>query len=371
MPRRRRTPDCHLARARAAKSLLGAGLSAAAVLCPAPARAHEVGLSRGEYAAEGPAVRAEVAFARKELIGLVAGLDRDHDGALSQAEIDAGRDSIEGAIVGRIKVSGGGAACPGELSGAALADQDGALIKAVYRCPRRPAEVSVTLGFMADLPFGHRHLGRARAAAGTLDFVLSQRNPTFVFPLPPPAPGEATLDIGRGALFQTGILHAARSWPIPVFLLGILLPAAGRTRALGTFAAFAAAFAAGLALAAHGIFAPGPRAAAAAIAASLVYAGADDLAGGDHRPWTAAPLGAAHGMGAAAALAALGSTGGVVMFGLGALAAAAAMAVLIAPAARRLRGRARAAAAAIVAAAGIAGLSAALYPLLLPLLLPP
>jgi hypothetical protein len=42
-------------------------------LAPERASAHQVGLSRGEYRLEGTLLRAELVFARQELIGLVHG----------------------------------------------------------------------------------------------------------------------------------------------------------------------------------------------------------------------------------------------------------------------------------------------------------
>ena len=69
----------------------GLALAAFAVLLivsvARPASAHEVGLSHGEYAASGASVTAQLTFARRDVLSLVAGLDADHDGALTEAEI--------------------------------------------------------------------------------------------------------------------------------------------------------------------------------------------------------------------------------------------------------------------------------------------
>src|SRR3954471_7439523 len=74
------------------------------VLVAVPARAHEVGLSRGEYAAVGATVTAQLTFARRDVLTLVAGLDADHDGTLSASEIASDRGAVSGALIGRIKV---------------------------------------------------------------------------------------------------------------------------------------------------------------------------------------------------------------------------------------------------------------------------
>lgn len=276
---------------------------ALACLSPSLARAHEVGLSRGDYTADGAAIVAEIAFARKELIGLVAGLDGDHDGALTEAELRVGLGSIEGAVVSRVKVEGDGGRCEGKLVKVELAEQDGVLLRASYRCAKRPAEARIALTLLDDLPFGHRHLVRAAQAEGPLDLVLSQRAPTFAF-RPPPAPVEAKPE-DAGSTWMLGAKHAARAWTCPVFLIGLLARARGRAPAIAAVCAFLAASAAGIAASSSGLFTPSPRALGAAIALSLVYVGVDALAdsGAPDRAapaWTALPFGVVHGLALAA-----------------------------------------------------------------------
>jgi hypothetical protein len=328
----------------------------AALLVAAPALAHEVGLSRADFAADGPAIRADVAFARRELASLVAGLDRDHDGALSAAEIEAGRDSLEGAVIGRIKVLGDGAPCAGKLLRAELAEQDGVVLHAAYRCARRPAQVTVTVALLDDLPFGHRSLVRAEAATGALDLVLSQRVPTFSF-APPPDARAGSAAPAPGPLAAAGRV-AAHAWPLPVFLVGLLARAADRRAVLGAGAAFAAAVLVGLGASALGLFTPSPRAVAIAALLSLPYVGVDNLAGGAPRPLLALPFGVVHGLAAAVLLRALGAA--PVPFAAALLGAVALLVAGIAPATRWVAKRRRGATALhlAVTAAGVAGLGA-------------
>lgn len=326
------------------------------LLAASPVRAHEVGLSRGDFSADGAAVRAEVAFARKELASLVAGLDANHDGAFTVEELDAGRDAIQGAVVGRITITGDGAPCAGKLERVDLSEQDGVAVRALYRCPRRPREASVTLTFIQDLPFGHRHLARAFTAVGPLDLVLSQRSPTFSFALPPDArAGRPTSDRSPGAL---GRAVAASGWPVPVFLVGLLARSPNRRAAFLTALAFAVALLGGLLGSRLGLFTPSPRAVAAAVALSLAYVGVDNLAGGEPRPWIAMPFGVVHGLAAAALLRALEAP--PLPFALGTLAALAVLVPAIVPAVRWLGARARGVTmvSAAVALAGLAGLGA-------------
>jgi hypothetical protein len=345
------------------RSLSAGALGAAVALAAATAAAHAVGLSRGDYVVEGREVRSRLVFARPELAGLVAGLDADHDGTLTEAELAASRDAVEGALVGRIRVQGDGAPCPGTLDRVELAEQDGVAVLAVHRCPRRPRRLSVDLAFLADLSEGHRHLARAVAmgtsppnpAAGpsAVDAILSRRTPSFSLDVPdapespsPPAEPGARPPWQRGAL-----LVLARPWA-PAFLLAIFATCASRRAALLAAAAFTGAAALGFGLGAGGLFLPGPLALAVAVALSLVYAGIEAVVSPEPRfRWaTAAPFGLVHGIAWAAALPAgsrPAALGGV------ALALAASIAILLSTASRARRGRAILGAA--IAAAGAVG----------------
>jgi hypothetical protein len=339
-----------------ARSHSGAGLIAAALLlCAGPAHAHEVGLSRGDYQVEGSALRVDVVFARKELAGLVATLDADHDGALTKAEVDAARDAIQGALVGRFKVTGDGAPCAGTLDRAELTEQDGVAVRALYRCARRPAEVTVELAFFADVPFGHRHLARAAAAAGPLDLVLSQRAPSFSFNPPAAAPDAPPPVDPTASPVLRGARHVATSWALPVFLLGLLAPCAARRPALLTAAAFAAAVAVGLALAGLGVFVPSPRVLGSALALSLAFVGFDNLAPPvSRRPWIALPFGLVHGLGCGVASGAVsGAVAALAPFSLGVAAGLAVLLAALVPAVLWLRARPG------FAPRGVAALSAA------------
>ena len=357
-------------RARGRRLTTGAPILVPLALClwPSAAHAHEVGLSRGDYTADGPGVRADIIFARKELAGLVAGLDADHDGALTKAEVDAARDSIQGAVVGRIKVLGDGAPCAGTLERAELTEQDGILVRALYRCASRPKEASVTLTLLEDVPFGHRHLARVNAAGGTVDQVLSQRAPGFSFTLPPEAAPAAGVGGDADSPFLRGAVRAAAAWTLPAFLLGLLARSPRPRGAALAGGAFATALAAGIVVAALGVFAPSPRAAAVAAALSVAYVGADDLAapGEARAPWIALPFGLVHGF--ACVVAFQTAPGALAPFASGAVAVAAVMTAVLAAllgllgrARPELRARGVTALGAAALVAGLAGLVRGLY----------
>lgn len=363
-------------RARSRVSLAALG---AAALLAARADAHEVGLSRGEYVVAGATVRAQVTFARRELIALVAGLDADHDGALTPAELAAARGSIEGALVGRIVVKGDGAACPGTIERAELVEGDGVLVSAVYHCAAPPRQIGVALGFLEDLPYGHRHLARASAGAGaaSINRVLSQRDPALSLDVPagatPPAAPPA-----RSTPLRSGALHVLAPPAAPAFLLALLATCTGRSTrgaassplraVLAAAGAFAAAAAVGVVLGARGLFLPGPRVLGAAVALSLVYVGLEALLSSEASPagqrrWrVAVPFGVVHGLASVAAFQRAGAPGELGVFVAGAaLALGVVTAALVAAAAGARRWpafqtRGVAALGAVVAAGGAIGL---------------
>lgn len=277
-----------------------------ALLASGAARAHEVGLSRGDYALAGAALAVEISFAQRELAGLVAGLDADRDGALSAAEIERGRDAIQGAFVGRIKVRGDGAACPGTLDRAALTEQDGVTVHARYACPSRPAKLAVELAFLADLPTGHRQVAHATAGAAGLDAVLTQASPGFELAVSPEPAGAAPKPAygGKLSFFWMGIEHILTGYDHLLFLFGLVL-VGGRWRSiLLVVTAFTVAHSITLGLAALSVWAPSPRIVEPAIALSIAYVGVENFLVKDASTrWRITfPFGLVHGFGFAGAL---------------------------------------------------------------------
>src|SRR2546423_11835061 len=99
------------------------------------ADAHTVGISRGEYRADGAVVHADVILARKELLAALPDVDADGDGELSAAEVTSGRDALSAWLRRGVVVQLASGACEGQLDKAALTEQDGVELIGVYRCP--------------------------------------------------------------------------------------------------------------------------------------------------------------------------------------------------------------------------------------------
>lgn len=270
------------------------------------AAAHEVGLSRGDYALSGAELTARITFARREAENLAPGLDADHDGVLSPEEITRGREAVTAAIVRRIQVRGAGASCPGALEGAELTEEDGFAVRARYRCPAPLAEAEVDLALLEDLPFGHRHLARTETPGGFADTLLSQRHRTFmVVAARQGNPGATEAPpVNRASLFLLGIEHILRGYDHLVFLLGLVIVGGTLRSLFAVVTAFTVAHSISLALAVLGVVAPSPRIIEPLIALSIAYVGAENLlAKHVSKRWRITfPFGLIHGFGFAGAL---------------------------------------------------------------------
>lgn len=282
----------------------------AVALAPALARAHEVGLSRGMYTLDGATVDAEITFARGELRTLVAGLDGDGDGELTEAELAAGAALLQAGVVDRVVVRAD-EPCPGALARAALVEEDGVAVAARYACPSAPSRLALEVPLLAELGASHRHLTRvARAGAGLEDSlaedVLRRARPGLEVALagdagPPPAPP-------AGEYFALGVEHILIGVDHLVFLLGLVV-VGGRWRSLvAVVTAFTLGHSLSLALATLQIWAPSGAWIEPAIAASIAYVGAENFFVNDAagRWRITLPFGFIHGFGFAGALGEIG-----------------------------------------------------------------
>lgn len=288
--------------------LLALAAALLALFAGAEARAHEVGLSRGEYALSGATLSATLTFARRDVIELCAGLDEDHDGKLTAEEVARAQGALGQTIALRIKVRGDGAECPGALAEATLAEEDGLTVRAQYRCPTAPREASIELTMLSDLPFGHRHLARAEKAGAPTDALLSQRSRSFSITGGPakegPAKDEGPAYEGKLSFFPLGVEHILKGYDHLVFLLGLVL-VGGRLRSLlGVITAFTVAHSITLGMAVLGVWAPSPRIVEPAIALSIAYVGVENFFVKDaEKRWRITfPFGLVHGFGFAGAL---------------------------------------------------------------------
>src|SRR5262245_2561721 len=278
----------------------------------ASAHAHEVGLSRGTYAIEGERVTAEIILSRREVSSLVPDLDADHDGQLLEGEIAAARPALERAIVDRVRVESGGAACPGALNDTHLAEEDGLIIRATYTCAAPVAQARIDLPLLDDLAHGHRHIARSAGGTHVVETVISRSQRTFEISAqggaatgagPAPAsPPSGLLKIL--SMLWLGVEHILTGYDHLPFLFGLVL-VGGRPRSLiWVVTAFTIAHSITLALAALGVWAPRSSIVEPAIALSIAYVGVENffVKNAEKRWRITFPFGLLHGFGFASAL---------------------------------------------------------------------
>lgn len=283
----------------------------ATLLCT-PARAHQVGLSRGTYTQGDEGVDVELVFARGEAAQAVAGLDANNDGKLDQAEVDAAAARMAGDIVGNVRVdvageggTGGTQACAGSFVGASLTEEDGLAVRAKYAC-ERSGRTTVDFVLASRMATGHRHLAHTVApgeggALSEQDHVAFSGATSFTFGKDAPPPS-------RLAFVGIGVEHILLGFDHLVFLFGLVL-IGGRLRSmLAVVTAFTLAHSVTLGLAVMGVLTPPPVIIEPLIALSIAYVGIENFfvksAAGRWR--ITAPFGLVHGFGFAGALAEVG-----------------------------------------------------------------
>jgi hydrogenase/urease accessory protein HupE len=264
------------------------------------AQAHAVGLSRGEYTADGTQVRAELVFAGQELVAMLPGLDTDRDRALSSDEVDAGHGALSDWIRRGVVLRIADGPCLGGLARAAATEQDGVALAVRFQCPRNAVTFSVRLDLLAELSPGHRHLATATSPSGVERSVLYASRPE----LEPATPITGTDPYGVvPSLFRLGVEHILTGYDHLLFLLAVLLIGGPLRSVLAIVTAFTLAHSVTLAVAALGIWAPQPTLVEPAIALSIAYVGVENCIARDLRRWRLAFLfGLVHGFGFAGAL---------------------------------------------------------------------
>jgi hydrogenase/urease accessory protein HupE len=291
----------------------------AVVLWAGAAAAHKVGLSRGEYTVRRATVVAEMVFERAELAQVAPAADLDGDGALGGRELEAGRAAIEKELVGRVRVEGDGAGCPGSLVDVRPVEADGVMVAALYVCPAPPSRVSITFDLFEQLAHGHRHLATVIAGDRLAEAIAFSTQRTFSIDAPPGEGGSAAAkpsgntgssgnQTTAGALFWLGVEHILTGVDHLVFLLGLVI-VGGRARSIvGVVTAFTVAHSISLAVAALGWWAPSPRVVEPAIALSIAYVGVENFFVKDaSRRWRVTfPFGLVHGFGFAGGLLEIG-----------------------------------------------------------------
>jgi hypothetical protein len=242
-------------------------------------------------------------------VGLLVDVDSDHDGIVTQAELDAHADAVFAATFGRAPLSSGGASCALRSGGVTLAENR-VLIRAKGECQAGP--IQQVLVFLRALPPGHQILGRAQVDGVHQDFAADSVSPTVVL--------QGGSRRGLRHFVWLGMQHIWTGYDHLMFLLGLLLLGGNLKRLFAMVSSFTVAHSITLALAALGIVGLPSRLVESAIALSIAYVAAEDfLVQRARMRWLVAfGFGLVHGFGFASALSELrlrGSDLAIALFG--------------------------------------------------------
>lgn len=295
------------------------------MLAPRQASAHAVGISSGEYIANGSRVEMKLAFARGEVMRLVPQMDSNHDSLLVPSEVEAARALVASEVLAHVNILGDMTPCKTELKTAALTEEDGLIITAVATCVPVPREVTLRFDLADSLASGHRHVARVIGATRS-DHALhkSSREVSFAPGAETSTTNEAasaasTLEAPKGAeptpsslgsFISMGVHHILEGWDHILFLIGLVIVFTTRRSLLAMVTAFTLGHSISLALATFDVITPSSRLVEPLIALSIAYVGAENfLKKTPGRRWQIAfPFGLIHGFGFAGAMKEIGIT---------------------------------------------------------------
>jgi len=276
------------------------------VVSPGIARAHQAGLSRGEYRLDGAMLTAEVIFARGDAALLMRDLDADGNGVISGSEVQGSRAALGRILTPKFVVRAGKDDCMGNLDDAFLVEEDGLSVRLVYLCPTPAASVHLRFDVLDALAYGHRHIARAESGKVVDEEVFFGTHREW--DISPVSSAEAVAkpvsSQSFAAFFAMGVEHILTGYDHLVFLLGLVL-VGGRWRALLlVVTAFTLAHSITLGLAVLGVWAPSPGIVEPMIALSIAYVGVENQFVKDaEKRWRITfPFGLIHGFGFAGAL---------------------------------------------------------------------
>jgi hydrogenase/urease accessory protein HupE len=269
-------------------------------------RAHEVGVSRGEYRTSASAVDVVLGLSHRDAVQLAPGMDADRDGRLTGLELEA---AGEGAPFGElVRVRRAGTAC--SLSVVELRpDDDGvAIVLRAEGGGDAPFELDVA-PLVGRLPPGHRHAAILHEPEGSRDALLHASSSTLVLAAPgapaPPAPRRASVAFDY---LREGVVHIFIGTDHVVFLLALLLVGGRLRHVIAMVTAFTVSHSVTLGLAVLGVLAPRPSIIEPLIALSVAYVGVENFLVKDPaKRWRVTGVfGLVHGFGFAGALGEVG-----------------------------------------------------------------
>ena len=318
--------------------------------CATAAHAHKASTSYLLLRVQGEEVSGRWDIALRDL-DYALGLDTDNDAQLTWGEVRQQQSRIAQYALSRLALRADRDACTLGVASLQIADHsDGryASLALAGRCPHEPVSLGLDYALLFDVDALHRGLLNLefRGSHGGL-FEPDRRTLRFS------ADGASSVSVFT-QYFRAGVAHVWTGWDHMLFLAGLFLPAVLRRKgrewlpatsmktALTDTAimvtAFTLAHALTLSLAATGAFSPPTRWVESGVAASVLFAGLNNLVPMVYRGlfWLAAAFGLVHGAAIAGALIELGLPAGdrvwaLLAFNLGAEAAQLAVLLVVIP----------------------------------------
>jgi len=172
---------------------------------------HQVGLSRGVYAARARAVDVELTLARGDLAAIVPPLAPALDAAAERSPLPVA--DVQ-ALVPLIDARAGDAPCAVTVTGADAVERDGASIALRIACAGDGA-LTITHAWLDKAPGAHRHLARVTDTDGERDALLLAGSATLALKdTPPPS---------RAAFVIIGVEHILLGPDHLVFLVALVV----------------------------------------------------------------------------------------------------------------------------------------------------
>jgi len=235
----------------------------AALAFAAPALAHAMGVSRGEYRVTRDGVDASLVFREDEI-----------ENALGVAD----REAAARTLVASLDIARGGARCTGALEGVAFDPPDGVRVTARFSCPPGTT-LDVRAGFLTRLASGHAHVASVQDASGARpDQLLVLASPTLHVDL------AAAPESGFLSFLREGIFHILTGPDHLLFLFGLVLfrrdAHTNRERVRGlvlVLTAFTVGHSISLAVATLFGIAPPSRVVEPLVALSVAWVGAENI----------------------------------------------------------------------------------------------
>lgn len=287
-------------------------LPALLLALPAGAWAHANTQSYSDLEVGEDAVEMRLRTRDGDLSFALEGVDLDHDGELSDAELSAGRGAISAYFLRKVELSQDGEPCRGEVLGIGRIEVSpetdpvhftNLALRIRFPLPRRGGKLSVRVHPYDDNDPQHQHLATAVVRGG---------HPVALFL---GGKAEETLDLGAsappeprwrrlGAVFPKGVEHILVGWDHLLFLAALILVVQRPWALLGVVTGFTAGHTLTLVLAGLDVVTLPSRITEGAIAFSIAWVGARNALGatGEGRWKVAALFGLVHGFGFASAL---------------------------------------------------------------------